>query len=70
MDILTVTIPLERYEQLLETETRVNVVVERYMQQKYISSSELLYTLGTELAVELASKIMEEAQKYTQETEE
>lgn len=70
MDELMVTIPLNRYEELVKTETRVNVVVERFMQQKYLTNSELLYTLGTELAVELASKIMEEAQKYTQETEE
>jgi hypothetical protein len=54
-----VMIPIKRYEELLRTETRVNLLVERYTYDKYIKDEDVLFTLGTELAAELALEIIE-----------
>lgn len=56
-------IPLKRYEELLDTESRVNVAVERIYHEKYISMESLLWILGTELAVETAMEIREKSEK-------
>lgn len=56
-------VPLDRYEELISLETRVNVVVDRVMRHRYIDSVDLLRTLDTELAVEIAEKIKMEDEK-------
>lgn len=46
-----------RYEQLLDLETRVNVVVERILHKEYMETKEVLWILGTDLAVETAMEL-------------
>ncbi len=53
---LTVTITQHRYEQLLDIETRVDVVVERIIREKYMQMEDILRTLGTELAIQGAEQ--------------
>ena len=54
---LTVTITQHRYEQLLDIETRVDVIVERITREKYMGMEDILRTLGTELALQGAEEI-------------
>lgn len=60
---LTVTITQHRYEQLLDIETRVDVVVERITREKCMGMEEILRTLGTELALQGAEEMKEEKRK-------
>ena len=62
-----VMIPIKRYEELLRTETRVNLLVERYTYDKYIKDEDVLFALGTELAVELALEIIEKRKRTLEE---
>ena len=56
----TVTITQHRYEQLLNIETRVDVVVERITREKYMGMEDILRTLRTELAIQAAEQWKEE----------
>lgn len=60
---LTVKITQHRYEQLLDIETRVDVVVERIIREKYMGIEEILRTLGTELAIQGVEEMKEEERK-------
>ena len=53
----SVTISIERYDELLNIETRVKVVVEIIERDGYLNTEILLRTLGTEYAVEVADRI-------------
>ena len=55
----TVTISQHRYEQLLDIETRVDVVVERIIREKYMGMEDILRTLGTEPAIQGAEEMKE-----------
>lgn len=57
LDTSVVVIPLNRYEGLLDLETRVNVVVERMTHDKYFEKEDILWVLGTDQAVDLAMEI-------------
>lgn len=61
---LTVTITQHRYEQLLDIETRVDVIVERITREKYMGMEDILRTLETELALQGAEEMKEEKRKY------
>lgn len=65
--ILAVTIPQNRYEQLLDLETRVDVAVERMTNDKYCNLEDVLRILGTELALWRADEIREEERKRHEE---
>ncbi len=52
-----VTITQHRYEELLDIETRVDVVVEKIIREKYMGMEDILRTLGTELALQEAEEI-------------
>lgn len=54
-----VVIPIQRYNELLDIETRVDVVVERIKRERYVDSESVLWTLGTELAIDAAMDIIE-----------
>lgn len=69
LDTNVVVIPLERYNELLRTETRVNVLVGRMYHNDYVSREDVLDILGTELSVELAEEIREETRKTRDEYE-
>ena len=56
-------ITIGRYAQLLELETRVNIVVERIKHKEYIGVEDLLWALGTENAVEMAQKMRDEKER-------
>ena len=64
---LTVTILQERYERLLDLETRVDVVVERMTNDEYCKIEDVLRILGTELALQKADEIREEERKRYEE---
>lgn len=59
----TVTLTLERLMQLMELETRVNILVERIDHDEYMNVEELLWALGTENAVEIAQKMRDEKER-------
>ena len=63
-----------RYEQLLDLETRVNVAVERILHKEYMEMKEILWILGTDLAIETAHELdrrnKEKWNKYDKEHEE
>lgn len=54
-----VVIPLERLTELIAIEARVDVAVNRIRNEKYIPMEELLWTLGTNLAIQAAIEIRE-----------
>lgn len=67
MDNRNVEITLERYEQLIDVESRVNVAVELACNNKYIEIKDLLLILGTEKALAMVNKIIEENEKRKSE---
>lgn len=73
LDTSVVVIPLRRYEELLDLETRVNVVVERVTHDKYFEKEDVLWVLGTDLAVDIAMEITkrndEQIKKYLSEVD-
>ena len=52
-----VTISQSRYEELLDIETRANVVVDMIYEHGSISTINLLRIIGTELALDMAEEI-------------
>lgn len=60
-------ISLERYERLLDLETRVDVAVERMTNDEYCKIEDVLRILGTELALQRADEIREEVKKQHEE---
>lgn len=60
---VTVTLTLERFMQLMELETRANILVERIDHDEYMNVEELLWALGTENAVEIAQKMRDEKER-------
>lgn len=64
---LMVTISMRKYEQLLDIETRVDVAVERIINDEYIKTEDILRILGTELALQKADEIREEEKKRREE---
>lgn len=64
---LTITISQNRYEQLLDIETRVDVAVERMTNDEYCNIEDVLRILGTELALQRADEIQEEERKRHEE---
>ena len=67
MDNRNVEISLERYEQLINIESRVNVVVDLASNHGYMSLTDFLLTLGTEKAIKTANKLEEDAIKKLEE---
>lgn len=63
LDTSVVVIPLERYNDLLRTETRVNVAVERMYHDEFLNKEEILWILGTELSTELAEEMRIETER-------
>lgn len=59
----TVTITLERYEALIRLEERVYLAVDKIVRCNYINTEDLLFILGTELALSKAEKLHKEAEE-------
>lgn len=64
---MTVSIPLDRYEELIGLEARVNSAVGLIAMDGYINTQELLIILGTELACEKVAEMREEENKRHEE---
>lgn len=64
---LTITISQNRYEQLLDIETRVDVAVERMANDEYCKIEDVLRILGTKLALQRADEMREEERKQNEE---
>lgn len=64
---LTVTIPQNRYEQLIDLETRVDVAVERMTNDKFCDLEDVLRILGTKLALQRADEMREQERKQHEE---
>lgn len=64
MERMTVAIPVERYEELLKTEVRLNISVERICHDRFVSMEDLLRILGTEQAIERANELKEASERY------
>lgn len=63
----TVEIPLERYEELITLEARVNVAVGYIANNTYPKMEDILLTLGTELACETAMELRAEEKRRLEE---
>lgn len=63
MNSNVVVIPLDRYEELIRTEARVNVVVERIAHNDFFSVEDILWILDTDLSIGLAQNMYEQRQK-------
>lgn len=62
-----ILIPLDRYEELIALEARVNTAVGLIAMDGYINTQELLIILGTELACEKVAEMREEENKRHEE---
>ena len=64
----TVTIKQDRYEQLLDVETRVDVAVNMICDSDFLRTEDILRILGTERAIERAEEMhkkdLEERKKF------
>lgn len=58
-----VLVPIPRYEELLGTETRVKVVVERIMHDDTLNKEDILWILDTEVSTELAQELCEKRKR-------
>lgn len=58
-----IQIPLKRFEELIKLEERVNVAVETAMNEEYVSVTDILFILGTELAYDIANERKERYKK-------
>ena len=59
MNDSTVEISLNRYDELINIESRMNVLVDRICCDKYISVVEILTIIGTQRARNFASEVVE-----------
>lgn len=65
-----IQISVGRFAQLVEMETRINIIVERIEHEEYMNTEDLLWALGTELSVELAQKMRDEKNREKEKWEE
>lgn len=56
-------VPLDRYEELLELEAKVDVIVAMACHKRLYSIEDVLWMLGTELSVEIAHDMQEEREE-------
>lgn len=61
----SVTIPRERYDELLDIETRVDVIVDTIASDDYVSIGSILRILGTKRAIFTANKIKEKMKDFS-----
>lgn len=61
----SVTISIERYNELLDIETRVDVVVDMIARNDYVSMSNVLRILGSEYAIDAANKIEKKTHDFS-----
>ena len=52
-----ITISIERYDELLDIETRVNVVADLLDGKEFVTKETILRIIGTEKAIDVADRI-------------
>lgn len=62
-----IQITQKRFEELIKLEERVNVAVETAMNGEYVSVTDILFILGTELAYDIANERKERYKKWMKE---
>lgn len=62
-----IQIPQKRFEELIKLEERVNVAVETAMNEEYVSVTDILFILGTELAYDITNERKERYKKWMKE---
>ncbi len=62
-----IQIPQKRFEELIKLEERVNIAVETAMNEEYVSVTDILFILGTELAYDIANERKERYKKWMKE---
>lgn len=62
-----VTVPVSRYEELIDFETRTNVVVDYILNTDYCSTEMILRILGTKEALKRADEMKEEDDRAREE---
>ena len=55
-----VCIPISRFEELLDKETRIDVLTDKLINDNYISTEEVLRLIGSDIAIKKADEIREE----------
>lgn len=69
----TVEIPTERFEQLINEEARLHVLAQQVINDKYISTEDILRIIGTVSAIQEADRLKaqkeEDMKRYSQEEE-
>ena len=60
-----VVIPRDRYDELLDIKTRVDVVVDMIARNDYVSMSNVLRILGSEYALDVAREIEKKTSNLT-----
>ena len=57
MDDLRITIPTERFSELIKIEARVDILVDMIGRDEFVSKETILRIIGTEKTIEVADRI-------------
>lgn len=66
-NVATITISLDRYEELLESEIRSRIIVDRIYNGDYMREREILVAIGSELALDLVDEMDRKAKAVQNE---
>ena len=67
MDNYNVKIPVSRFEELLNKETRLNILTEKLIRNEYIDTEEALRIIGSEVAIKKADELKSEDDRKREE---
>ncbi len=67
MDNYNVKIPVIRFEELLDNETRLNILTEKLIRNEYIDTEEALRIIGSEVAIKKADELKAEDDRKKEE---
>ena len=67
MDNYNVKIPISRFEELLDKETRLDVLTEKLISDCYIDTKEALRIIGSEVAIKKADELNYENERKREE---
>ena len=67
MDNYNVTIPISRFAELLDKETRLNILTEKLIRNEYIDTEEALRIIGSEVTIKRADELNDEDERKREE---
>ena len=67
MDNYNVKIHVIRFEELLDNETRLNILTEKLIRNEYIDTEEALRIIGSEVAIKKADELKAEDDRKKEE---